>query len=91
MSPLFPLESLPQYIASKQLQGFQDSLNCSYSQDGGWDSHPADHSQPLCTGMWHPGFPNVRMLVLGWAGCTYVMMVALLQPELTPLVPLLLC
>lgn len=71
MSPPFPLESLPQYIASKQLQGFQDSLNCSYSQDGGWDSHPADHSQPLCTGMWHPGFPNVRMLVLGWAGCTY--------------------
>lgn len=41
MSPLFPLESLPQYIASKHLQDFQDSLNSSYSQDGGWDSYPA--------------------------------------------------
>lgn len=90
-SPPFPLESLPQYIASKQLQGFQDSLNCSYSQDGGRNSHPADHSQPLCTGIWHSGFPNVRMVVFGWAGCTYVMMVALSQPGWTTLVPLLQC
>lgn len=29
------------------------------------------------------------MLVLGQAGCTYVMMVALSQPELTTLMPLL--
>lgn len=40
MSPPFPLEPLPRYAASKHSQGFQDSLNCSYSQDGGWDSHP---------------------------------------------------
>lgn len=33
----FPLESLSHYVASKQLQGFQDSLNCSYSQDEGRD------------------------------------------------------
>lgn len=91
MPPLFPLESLPHYTASKKLQGFQDSLNCSYGQDGGRDSRPADHSQPLCTGIWHPGFPNVRTLVLGWAGCTCVMMVALSQPELATLVPLLQC
>lgn len=40
MSPPFPLESLPQYIGSKHMQGFQDRLNCSCSQDRGWDSHP---------------------------------------------------
>lgn len=94
MSPLFSLfslESLPHYVASKKLQCVQDSLNCSFGQDGSRDSCPADHSQPLCTGIWHPGFPNARTLLLGWAGCTHVVMVALSQPELTTLVPLLQC
>lgn len=36
MSPLFPLESLPQHA-----EVFWDSLNCLFSQDGGWDLHPA--------------------------------------------------
>lgn len=68
MAPPFPLDSLSQDVASQQLQCFQDSLNYSYSQDGGRDSYPADHSQPLCTGSWHPVFPDVGMLVLGWSG-----------------------
>lgn len=71
MSPPFPLESLPQYIASKQLQGFQDSLNCSYSQDGGWDSHPADHSQPVVhrdVAPWIPQCENAG----AWLGGLYI-------------------
>lgn len=40
-SPLFPLQSLPWYVACNRVQGFQDRLNCGCSPAGAWDTHPA--------------------------------------------------
>lgn len=87
-SPPFPLEPLPRYGASNHLQSFRTASSVAIARMEAWTSIPQDCSQPVCTGIWHHGFPNVRMPMLGEAGCAYVMMMALLHPKVTTLVPL---
>lgn len=87
-SPLFPRRSLPWYIASNRVRGFQDSLDCGCSQIGARDSHPQDRSQPARTGIRHPGLPQASVPALGQAGSAYVTKMPSLHPKLTTLVPL---